>query len=260
MKRHAFTATRGARYSRHLGIRYSNNDVTPTVTWYTDAHEKLYRKNKGSSAIYYHVKNADGSLQGWIWRGYLKKINTNTSNASTSTPATTNYDTIAKNAIIGMGHGASPDTTSMSLAKNVLTQAISEKYHFLTQAESDPNNPNLKNDNSIVIHDVSFKDLESKNDKLMYDLLTRNGIGDTGMGNGKATTGLFIANKLDFSSTLIGTFGPSSEFYVQQGLTSKNYFTDVKIGVAVTKTSKGQWAMFAILKYPNKYSQLSYNE
>ena len=72
MKRHAYTATKGARYSKHLGIRYSNNDVTPTVTWYTDAHEKLYNKYKGHSAIYYHVKSADGTLQGWIWRGYLK--------------------------------------------------------------------------------------------------------------------------------------------------------------------------------------------
>ncbi|WP_341778215.1 hypothetical protein [Levilactobacillus sp. HBUAS70063] len=81
MKQHAFTATQGARYSRHLGIRYSNNDVTPTVTWYTDAHEKLYKKNKGYSAIYYHVKSADGTLQGWIWRGYLK--------AAGSTPTTT---------------------------------------------------------------------------------------------------------------------------------------------------------------------------
>ncbi|WP_061776423.1 hypothetical protein [Levilactobacillus senmaizukei] len=78
MKRHAMRATKGARYSRHLAIRYSNNDVTPTVTWYTDAHEKLYKKNKGHNAIYYHVKSADGTLQGWIWRGYLKKVSKKT--------------------------------------------------------------------------------------------------------------------------------------------------------------------------------------
>ncbi|MCH5464907.1 hypothetical protein [Levilactobacillus tujiorum] len=81
MKRHAFTANKGARYSRHLGIRYSNNDVTPSVIWYTDAHEKLYKKNKGHNAIYYHVKSADGTLQGWIWRGYLKAPKKATSNA-----------------------------------------------------------------------------------------------------------------------------------------------------------------------------------
>jgi len=74
MKRHAFIATQGARYSKHLGIRFSNNDVTPTVTWYTDAHEKLYKKYKGHNAIYYHVKSSDGTLQGWIWRGYLEPV------------------------------------------------------------------------------------------------------------------------------------------------------------------------------------------
>mgnify|MGYP003364955078 FL=1 len=89
MKQHAFTATTGARYSKHLSIRYSNNDVTPTVTWYTDAHEKLYKKYKGHNAIYYHVKSADGTLQGWIWRGYLKPVTaTTTPNSQTSQTAT----------------------------------------------------------------------------------------------------------------------------------------------------------------------------
>ncbi|MFC6259731.1 hypothetical protein [Levilactobacillus fujinensis] len=74
MGRHVLQAKRGARYSRHLGIRYSNNDVTPTVTWVTDAHEKLYAKDRGKSAIYYHVKSEDGTLGGWIWRGYLTPI------------------------------------------------------------------------------------------------------------------------------------------------------------------------------------------
>lgn len=84
MGRYAYTATKGARYSMHLGIRYSNNDVTPTVTWYTDMHEKLYEKYKRRSAIYYHVKSADGTLQGWIWRGYLKSSTTNMSNTTSS--------------------------------------------------------------------------------------------------------------------------------------------------------------------------------
>ncbi|WP_203641405.1 hypothetical protein [Levilactobacillus andaensis] len=72
MGRHTLKATQGARYSRHLGIRYSNNDVTPTVTWVTDAHEKLYEKDRGKAAIYYHVRSEDGTLSGWIWRGYLR--------------------------------------------------------------------------------------------------------------------------------------------------------------------------------------------
>lgn len=75
MKRHAYTATTGSRFSKHLSIRYSNNKSTAKVTWYTDAHEMLYKKYAGHNAIYYHVKSADGSLQGWIWRGYLKNRN-----------------------------------------------------------------------------------------------------------------------------------------------------------------------------------------
>lgn len=72
MKRHAYMATTGSRFSKHLSIRYSNNKTTAKVTWYTDAHEMLYKKYAGHNVIYYHVKSADGSLQGWIWRGYLK--------------------------------------------------------------------------------------------------------------------------------------------------------------------------------------------
>ncbi|MDT6980726.1 hypothetical protein [Levilactobacillus zymae] len=89
MGRHAMTATRGARYSKHLGLRYGNNAAT--VTWYTDAHEKLYEKDKHVAAIYYHVTSADGTLQGWIWRGYLKEGVAKPS--TTSTPATTQQTT-----------------------------------------------------------------------------------------------------------------------------------------------------------------------
>jgi len=71
MGRHAYHTVKGARYSKHLGVKYSTNDDLPNVTWYTDAHEKLYNKHKRTSAIYYHVKSGDGQHGGWIWRGYL---------------------------------------------------------------------------------------------------------------------------------------------------------------------------------------------
>ena len=71
MGKHVFHTVKGARYSQHLGVRYSENSDLPNVTWVTDAHEKLYRKAKGSAAIYYHVKSVDGQHGGWIWRGYL---------------------------------------------------------------------------------------------------------------------------------------------------------------------------------------------
>lgn len=78
MKQHTYRATAGARYSRHLAVRYSYNQATAKVTWYTDAHEKMYKKHQGHSTIYYHVKSADGKLQGWIWRGYLKPVKAQT--------------------------------------------------------------------------------------------------------------------------------------------------------------------------------------
>lgn len=89
MGRHAYTATQGARYSKHLGVRYSANQATANVTWYTDAHEKLYEKGKYKSAIYYHVTSADGTLQGWIWRGYLKAGSGSATTTTTTTPTTT---------------------------------------------------------------------------------------------------------------------------------------------------------------------------
>lgn len=73
MGRHAYKTTDGARYSKHLGYRYGFNSDMPDVTWYTDAHEKLYKKATGKYYIYYHVKSADGQHGGWVWRGYLNK-------------------------------------------------------------------------------------------------------------------------------------------------------------------------------------------
>ncbi|WP_225418138.1 hypothetical protein [Levilactobacillus mulengensis] len=243
MKQHMYTATKGARYSKHLGIRYSNNDVTPTVTWYTDAHEKLYKKYKGHSAIYYHVKSADGTLQGWIWRGYLRKV------VSTNT-------TIAKNAIINLGSGAKPDAQSMQIAKNILNQLLSSKVHFRTQAEVFPNVPEKSNDRDIVLRDPSA-DSSTPSAKLMFNLLKENRINGSGFGVGKASTTLLIQNKINVGDTLHSYFDPSSDFYGQQGLTRKNFFTDVKIGVAVTKTADGRMAVLAVFQYPDKYTKLT---
>lgn len=107
MGRYAYIATTGARYSEHLGTRYGNNADTAKVTWYTNAHEKLYFKDSHTYAIYYHVTNADQSLQGWIWNGYLKPTtststptnsgntgtSTSTGNSSTTAPTNTNNST-----------------------------------------------------------------------------------------------------------------------------------------------------------------------
>ncbi|NLR30929.1 hypothetical protein [Levilactobacillus tujiorum] len=74
MKQHQFTANRGYRYSRHLTVRYERNSSVSATTWFTDAHEKLYQKNRHNYAIYYHVRSGNGMMQGWIWRGYLKPV------------------------------------------------------------------------------------------------------------------------------------------------------------------------------------------
>jgi len=257
MKQHMYTATKGARYSKHLGIRYSNNDVTPTVTWYTDAHEKLYKKYKGHSAIYYHVKSADGALQGWIWRGYLRKVvSTNTTTTNSKTLTAMSYDTIAKNAIINLGSGAKPDAQSMQIAKNILNQLLSSKVHFRTQAEVFPNVPEKSNDRDIVLRDPSA-DSSTPSAKLMFNLLKENRINGSGFGVGKASTTLLIQNKINVGDTLHSYFDPSSDFYGQQGLTRKNFFTDVKIGVAVTKTADGRMAVLAVFQYPDKYTKLT---
>lgn len=263
MGQHALTATKGARYSKHLGVRYSNNAATKSVTWYTDAHEKLYRKAKGNSAIYYHIKSADGALQGWIWRGYLKQATDGsrtgtTDNATQTTPVSGDAQVVQ--AIKDLGHGAKPDPASMSLAKRVLKQATSGQYTFQTIGQLNPANPNLKDSTTTAIFGVdTAKPLDSTEEQ-WATLMANNGIGNFGMGTGLAQTGLLIEDHLDLFNRLSGYNEPSTEFYGQQGLTAKNFFRDVKIGVATTTLKNGQQAMFAIFRYPAKYSQLTYNE
>lgn len=82
MHAHSYHTSLGARYSKHLGVRYAFNHEN--ITWITNAHEKLYDKKKHTAAIYYHVNSADGRHGGWIWRGYLRA-----GAASASRPATT---------------------------------------------------------------------------------------------------------------------------------------------------------------------------
>ncbi len=95
MKRHAMTATKGSRYSKHLGTWYGYNSSLSDVTWYTNAHEKLYDVATGKYLIYYHVNSADGQHGGWIWRGYLKSA---ASTPATLTTSTMNWASATKTA------------------------------------------------------------------------------------------------------------------------------------------------------------------
>ena len=261
MKRHTYTATKGARYSKHLGIRYSNNDVTPTVAWYTDAHEKLYRKNKGNSAIYYHVKSADGTLQGWIWRGYLTKA-VSTNAATTPTPTTTQtpstYEAMAKKAILSMGMGAKPDAKTMQLAKTILNDVLESNVHFSSESELFPNTE--KNNQNVYLGDLTdnqgFNNITSPGAQFLFNLLKQNGIENMGYGTNKARTYLHIGNKVDMAEDLSSIFTPHSDIWGQQGVTKKNYFVEAKIGAAITRTSDGRMATFAIARFPDKYAKL----
>ncbi|MFD1124114.1 hypothetical protein ACFQ22_01890 [Lentilactobacillus raoultii] len=138
MGRHAFTAPTGARFSKHLGTRYGYNTETANVTWYTDAHEKLYLKNLNMYSIYYHVTNSDQSLQGWIWKGYLKPAtndnsgtNPNNSNDGTSNNGSTSSSGSSTNST----SSSVPNSTSQELAgffagtqSNPQLQKIANQY------------------------------------------------------------------------------------------------------------------------------------
>lgn len=132
MNRHAYTATTGARYSEHLGTRYGYNSETAKITWYTNAHEKLYFKDSHTYAIYYHVTNADQSLQGWIWNGYLKptaststpsnsgNTGTSTGTGNSSTTAPTNTNNSANNSSYSDNAQEFNDTDKLKFAEQII--------------------------------------------------------------------------------------------------------------------------------------------
>ncbi|AQW22298.1 hypothetical protein PL11_002280 [Lentilactobacillus curieae] len=47
-----------------------NADNYPRTTFYTYRSATI-RKANGNKAVYYYVKNGNGRVKGWIWRGYL---------------------------------------------------------------------------------------------------------------------------------------------------------------------------------------------
>ena len=91
MGRHAFKANKGALYSKHLGYKYANLSAYPNTTWYTIGHEKLHNKAKGTNPVYYQVVSANGKHTGWVYRGYLKKVNVVSSHKTNSTKSSDDY-------------------------------------------------------------------------------------------------------------------------------------------------------------------------
>lgn len=118
MKQHAFTATRGYRYSKHLGMRYTRNAATSSTTWYTDAHEKFYQKDRHNYAIYYHVHNAANTLQGWTWRGYLQPVKPT---QAKTTPAYVTLEKQQAQTIINLFTGVVPDAQLTKVVQKFVT-------------------------------------------------------------------------------------------------------------------------------------------
>jgi len=258
MGRHAYHTIQGARYSKHLGVKYSNNDDLPDVTWYTDAHEKLYNKAKRTSAIYYHVKSGDGQHGGWIWRGYLKNGVAGSNDSEDKTNGSIDSDeTMAKKMIQYLGGDAHPDPQTMTKAKKVLDQSLNGQYHFLTLHELYPYKGDLTGKDFVVSQNhgvqrgTNFS--ADQNDITYFNLLENSGISKP---DRSFEGGYYIEPRVE-TLTLLGMYyAPYSDFFGQKGLTRSNYFKDVKIGVAVTKLADGKYASSVIFHYPKKFWDL----
>ncbi|WP_203639959.1 hypothetical protein [Levilactobacillus wangkuiensis] len=256
MRQHSYTATTGARYSKHLGLRYSNNDVTPTVVWTTDAHEKLYNKRKGTTPIYYHVKSADGTLSGWIWRGYLKAATTATTPATTKTttqpttkPATSTDDQLALKIANSLVGGVKPDAATMAQAKQVASQLVGPTYHF---SRSTSITPGFWNGPLTSWLGSSDNDQFSK-------LLAANNL-TYGFGYDKTLSTVVVGSKDDVLNGLAWETWVEDNMFDgsgTDGVTEQNFYVPAKVGVGVKQLANGDYAMFSIVRVPAYYGEIA---
>lgn len=237
MGRHAYhNQQRGARYSQHLGTKYGVNTTTGQVTWYTDAHEKLFNKTTKKSAIYYHVKNADHSMNGWIWRGYL-----------TPTIGSSSQDTLALRLIDELGglEGAHADATTIAQAKTVLTQMMSTKYHFV-------NNTGNDYDNFVETAAIAASQKDA-NAQQYQKLLKANQLVE-GFGMAKAKCVAAIGTKTQLTQDLYNRFQVDENWGIPEG----TFYRKAKVGIAtqpVANAKYGRYAMFVIVRLPAAYAQ-----
>lgn len=259
MGRHAYHTVKGARYSKHLGVKYASNDDLPEMTWYTDAHEKLYNKAKRTSAIYYHVKSDDGQHGGWIWRGYLTAGVVKRSTESSGSSTLNSDENLAEQMIQRLGHGAHPDPQSMDKANSVLKLSLNGQYKFLSNQELFPTSVSAqsKTENYTIVRNFNVKKIANhmanRNEIAFYNLLSSSKIS---MDDRSFTGGYYIQSKMDTLNILRANYEASPEFFGKKGLTSANYFIPVKIGVAVKNIEAGRYAAFVMLHYPEKYWDL----
>ncbi|GAA3621848.1 hypothetical protein [Secundilactobacillus similis] len=71
MTKTAYRAVTGYMYTTaKLTKKAHNADNYPLTTFYTYKTATV-RKANGNKAVYYYVKNGNGKVKGWIWRGHL---------------------------------------------------------------------------------------------------------------------------------------------------------------------------------------------
>lgn len=71
MTKTAYRAVTGYMYTTaKLTKKAHNADNYPLTTFYTYKTATV-RKTNGNKAVYYYVKNGNGKVKGWIWRGHL---------------------------------------------------------------------------------------------------------------------------------------------------------------------------------------------
>lgn len=59
--------------SAGLTKKAHNADNYPLTVFYTYKSDTV-RKANGNKAVYYYVKNGNGKVKGWIWRGHLVRV------------------------------------------------------------------------------------------------------------------------------------------------------------------------------------------
>ncbi|GEP23689.1 D-alanyl-D-alanine carboxypeptidase [Lentilactobacillus diolivorans] len=70
----SYRAVSGYLYrSPKLITKLHNADNYPLTTFYASKSVNITRSN-GNRAVYYYVKNGNGKIHGWIWRGYLVRV------------------------------------------------------------------------------------------------------------------------------------------------------------------------------------------
>ncbi|AQW21274.1 hypothetical protein PL11_004715 [Lentilactobacillus curieae] len=238
MGTHAFKAPTGARFSKHLGVCYGYNPQTADVTWYTDAHEKLYLKNLRMYSIYYHVTSKSG-LQGWIWKGYMKPVNSNAGDASSNSSSTGNS---ANNTTSKPTNSLSQELAGFfeNTVPNNQLQQIANQYPSFVSKYSNPDSG-----------DEYFQIMVANNYKATQKYMSFFFIGNSAT-NGKKEQQQLKSGKVSFKDYV------NNAVYAHNGNTSFKTFQNNLIGAyAFPKGSPNYGRGVVVLEDPPKNSTTS---